>query len=139
MPWYGWLLMWCGSGAYLLCFVIRAHVSYVALCHERASLERCLDLLIEWRRARPFLWVGQSEYAQGLVHRMMRATRILIEGGDLDQERGMRILELLQGLLDEDPPPHDPPHNSEEPRPRLFLFASLHVISLSDVQLDTRR
>jgi hypothetical protein len=67
-----------------------------------------LRLFISWRKARPFLFVGQCPYAQGLVHAIIdsyeRAYELLPY-----LEANEQWLESWRRLLHEMPPHHDPP------------------------------
>ena len=64
------------------------------------------ERLRQWQAARPFLYIGQCEYAQSLVFVMIDAYKLLLIYEDW---RDIEILTNLHELLDEQPPSHDPP------------------------------
>lgn len=65
------------------------------------------NLYQEWRRARPYLRVGQSPYAQKLVRSMIGAHEqyLLLKGEDTENNE---VLEYLHRLLNWDPPDYPP-------------------------------
>ena len=76
-------------------------------------------LFMAWRRARPFLYAGQCEYAQGLVLEMICLYRKILEM-DLYEDDG--FLQDLYCLLDERPPGSNPPRTQ---KPRIAGLSSL--------------
>ncbi len=72
----------------------------------------------EWRAARPFLWVGQSTYAQSLVWTMIESYDWLLKD---DPTWGYPfVITNLYKLLEEQPPPYTPP-TTKAPHLRGFL------------------
>lgn len=64
------------------------------------------DLLNKWQEARPFLYIGQSQYAQSLVRTMIESYALmLLHNDDLDAN----VLTELYELLEDHPPSDDPP------------------------------
>ena len=113
-------------------FVILSHDSAVRKnLHEnlRARLEsdmcafnnfiKAKDLLEKWWKARPLLYVSQSEYAQSLVHTMIDSYTVLMAHND---QLKPTVLEALRKLLNQPPPSHDPPAGEETRSVGLSFF-----------------
>lgn len=68
------------------------------------------DRLEAWQEARPFLYIGQSNYAQTLVHTMIDAYKQMLSYND---QLNAGLLKSLYELLNDVPPSDDPPiaHN----------------------------
>ena len=81
-----------------------------------------------WRVARPFLWVGQSPYAQSLVWTMINSCDWLLKD---DPTWGYPfVITSLYKLLEEQPPPYTPPDTKPGPNRALpFLISSAILLA----------
>lgn len=81
------------------------------------NFKRTFCLFVEWKKARPFLWVGQSSYARLLVLDMMDDIRVLAKyARSFDRvyaEKCDKALLALEKMLQQDPPPYNPPNSSK--------------------------
>jgi hypothetical protein len=78
-----------------------------------AEADRLFELLIAWRGARPFLHVGASPYAQGLVRGLVKNYRRWVDHTGEPYEQW--IVDRFERLLDEQPPPYEPPYTTRVP------------------------
>jgi hypothetical protein len=85
------------------------------------ALERCKrakNLFDAWRAARPFLYVGQCPYAQGLVLEVISQYKAVCDFSEYIRP-DTKIINSWRALLNELPPDYDPP----EPAAKAgFLF-----------------
>lgn len=100
----------------------------VAVDRAVESIMRASGLFAEWQKARPFLWVGQSPYAQSLILGMMDDVRIMAKYARRYNwacaEECDRALLALEKMLQQDPPPYGPPNLNKLLR-ELVSFPSL--------------
>jgi len=93
-------------------------------------LERPLNLLVQWREARPFLYIGSCPYSQALVWEMIRQVEtVLSASSNLEVRKdGQRMLGYLYKALDQNPPPHSPPSIKTAPRGCFIFFNLICVV-----------
>lgn len=89
--------------------------------YEKATerYERAKELFYAWRKARPFLFVGQSPYAQSLVLEFIeqyQLAREFLPCLKVDEE----VLASWRRLLNQMPPEYDPPASARFCGPFLF-------------------
>lgn len=92
------------------------------LLKAHRDYDAALVLLDKWTAARPFLRVGQSSYAQGLVLRMIGALERIDTYGKGLSEDEREYLTSLWDLLEDQPPSHDPPTAKPLPEGLSFLY-----------------
>ena len=119
-----------GAGFLILVFVVisgievRNHFRWERKWKKRSQVyeewfeaSRAFDA---WRVARPFLWVGQSSYAQSLVWTMIESYDWLLKD-DPTWGHPFVITDLYK-LLEEQPPPYTPPTTKASRIARLFFL-----------------
>ena len=93
--------------------------------HILDEFHESVERYFTWRDERPFLWVGQCEYCQGLVLEIIRTLKKCIEEGVLypDEE----VLQGLYRLLDEQPPPYRPINSGSVGYDGPFFYQNNHA------------
>lgn len=109
----------------VLVIVVLARKIWSAECAIRAykDRKRAGNALDTWRKARPFLYVGQCKYAQSLVLAMIAAQRRINKYDDcLTEELKEMLLATLYRLLNEQPPRDNPPKALPQQAPGFLLL-----------------
>lgn len=114
---YLWLIAILAAGECMSIYLHRRHERVMARLQRVSDAydawEQADRLLDEWQAARPFLFIGQCEYAQLLVREMIQASKEIAEYNGYPAEE-MEYIELLYRMLDEKPPPEDEPSKPRE-------------------------
>ena|SRR3989344_5470555 len=103
------------------------------------AMERCMragDLFLAWREARPFLYVGQSSYAQGLILEMLKQYEY---AGSMfaylrPNEDWMRA---WRRILHEMPPEYDP--DGSAPRGHSFWYSCSSFLQKTAIKTRRKR
>ena len=87
---------------------------------SRARMNAALDALLAWRKARPFLFDGQTVYARGLLLTILFSYRECCEiSGEL---LCPKLIKRIRDLLHSGPPPRPPSPKALHPRGFSFSY-----------------
>jgi hypothetical protein len=92
-----------------------------------AALDTAIDRLLAWRRARPFLFDGQTPYARSLLKTILDSYLqcCRFEGVEPDE----KIIRLIHQLMNGGPPPKTPPSTKARRKPGFAFYMSFQYIT----------